>query len=125
MNTRQARISDLHYTGCSECYRSDKVRDRAKELRKQGYRAVVVTERCERTRRGLKSEHYTSYSVYVEQKYFDDCSIVQLKKNLSHIPSRIQLATEEFQKTLAAIQAEELNIKDNLKALSEKTYSTK
>jgi len=79
MNEVQAKNEELTFHGSYSHDRNEQ-KEKAIELRKEGYRAVVVNCLPSKLSRGLDG---MGYSVYVEKKYFTDRRIKEIKDILS------------------------------------------
>lgn len=100
MNEITARQNGLSYTGI---YSRDK--DEAKvrlgEIRKQGYKAQLVT---------VKDSPYSrsacigqGYSVYVEARYFRDQQAVNYRRSLANFPTEVQRLQDELAAKIAEL----------------------
>ncbi len=93
MNEIQARREGLCFTGAyARAYEGrEKLKEKAKELRKQGYRARLVTE----SRGGC--------SVYVEQKYYDMQVVEHLRNKIKDVDKMKEAAKEKYETELREI----------------------
>jgi len=113
MTKLQAIQQGLSFTG-SYSHDKEEQKFNAGEIRKQGYRAVVVNVPPDKLSRG---HHGMGYSVYAEKRYFDDKEKIRLQMELNHIPVEKETALNAYKKALQDINAKELEIKEKLKSL--------
>jgi len=114
MIKEQAEMEGLLFTGVYEnSYNKEKVKKRASEFRKQGYRAVVVSEKANKYARG-QNTGIVGYSVYIEQKYFEDERKKKLRFELEGIPGKKEHLLEKYKKELEELEKRDQQIKDEL-----------
>ena len=103
MNKQQAESQQLIYHGA---YNQGKevIKTRAQELRRKGYRAVVVDIPASKYSRG---SHSMGYALYVEKKFFNDERINELNKWISDIPRQKADALSTYNTKLAELDANE------------------
>jgi hypothetical protein len=109
MNAKGAREKGYSFTGIYE--RSmDPVKVRAAELRKQGFKCVVVTEPDSKLSRGPKG---VGYSVYAEQKYF-------VVKDLKTQKNKLEGIKLERERVLRELEEKEQRTLECVNKLEEK-----
>lgn len=98
MNEKQAYKQGYQFTGIYEsAWKKDIVKQRAAEIRKQGFKACMVT-----TDRG--------YSVYAEHKYFVAENLKYNKDVLSRIDLERERAKKEYEQALREIDEKEARL---------------
>lgn len=95
MTERQAREQGLGFTGVST-RDNEEAKRRAKEIRDQGFRAVVTNNHP-----GYSSE---TLRVYAEQKYFIKRNIESMKQRLSMVDAQRKQMKDDYEKNLAAFE---------------------
>jgi len=98
MNKRQAEKEGLAYTGIY-C-RHDEAKQRASELRKQGFRAIVIND----------DGNYRS-SVYASPEYFEERNKQYNKQIFDGIPTTIESIQKEYQQKIEKLE----NLRKELK----------
>ena len=94
MTKRQAYAEWLQFHGCAErSYANERAKKTAADLRKAGYRAVLVND-----------DGFSE--VYVEKQYFVDQTIATLQKRVDSKDARIANAYEKYLQEVAKIEAE-------------------
>jgi predicted xylose isomerase-like sugar epimerase len=113
MKKLEAIKAGYQFTGM---YKRDKeeVQAEVRELKKQGYKAVVVTEPDSPLSRGPKG---TGYSVFAEQKYLRVKELQDNEKRMSYIGERKRMALDEYQRTLREIEDDEQQIREEIERL--------
>jgi hypothetical protein len=96
MNEKKAIEEGYNFTG-SYSHDKEEMKSKAKEIRNEGFAAVVVTSLLSRGSHGM------GYSVFAERKYFYNRNLIENKKTLERIPERIQAAKELFDRTMKEI----------------------
>lgn len=91
MNKQQARKEGLSFTGIY-C-RHEEAKQRASELRKQGFRAVVIPDDG-----GYRS------SVFADDKYFAEQTKQHEKRTFDGIPQRIESLKKEYESKVLELE---------------------
>lgn len=108
MNEKRAQQEGLSFTGIYvRSYESDKAKERAKEIRKQGYKAVMV-------------QVDGGVSVYAEEKYFIDKQMREIKKRLAAVDRQKEYAKEKYEQELQKIEDNRLRMEKMLAELEQK-----
>lgn len=115
MNKKQAESKGYRFTGVYESDK-EKVIARRDELKQKGYKAIVVTVPPNKLSRGF---HGDGYSLYAEQRYFNDEEIVTLKQRLSQIGDRKARALKSYQADIALIEDDEQRWQNELTKLTD------
>jgi hypothetical protein len=105
MTEKQARQEGLMFTGSYLSWKKEEIKNDAAEIRKQGFRAVVVI-----TSGG-------GYSVYAEKKYFTYRRIKDIEMHLSNFGEWKKRAYDEYQKRLKEIDDKIKRLQDELVTL--------
>jgi hypothetical protein len=110
MTEHEARKHGLQYTGH---YNNDKeiVKAKAEEIRKSGFRAVVVTIPHSPLSRGYGG---TGYTVYVERKYALSNSAVEYRKQLEREADSYKRLQDEYEKKLAEMKESYDKVRERL-----------
>ena len=116
MNEEQARREGLGFTG-HYSHNKDEQKAHAKEIRDQGFRAIVVNVPTSKLSRGYRG---MGYSVYAEQKYFDSRRKDVIEGWLEMIPERKCRAQEEYEEKLAEIAKNEESYHTELNDLKQR-----
>ena len=119
MNELQARQQGLSFIGRYERFK-DRVADDLAALRKQGYKAYIVTVPDSPLSRGY-CKGDKGYSIYAEERYFHDKEKKDLQDRLAHMPARKDAAFKEYEKELAELVAEETRMEKRLVELEQLT----
>ena len=115
MNGQQAIASGYHFTGAYErSYNKEKLQEQIKEIRKSGYKAIIVTIPDSPLSRGSIGK---GYSIYAEKKYFTDRERKELEAQLKQIPNRKVSAWDGYQESLQKIDNEKIELERRLEAL--------
>jgi hypothetical protein len=108
MNKRSANQQGLVFTG-NFSWDKEEIKNKANEIRKAGYRAVVVSEPPNPLSRG---HHGTGYSVFVEPKYVNDGIARDCRSRVSRHDDRLASIRAAFEAKLA----EEINAENQRNA---------
>lgn len=115
MREKQAEEKGYRYTGSYERSK-EKIKEELKEYKEQGYKAVIVEVPDSKLSRGYGG---MGYSIYAEQKYFIDREVKDINSRLSNIDSRKQNALDEYNKRIAEIENDKINLEARLKEYSQ------
>ena len=92
MNANKAAQEGLRFTGSYErSYKKDLIKARALEIRKLGFRAVVV-------------DADGGYSVYADEYYFLDRQLTELEARVSYHDDRVARIQAEYETKMAQEQ---------------------
>ena len=115
MNERQAREAGYEYTGVFEwTYNKEKVKARQDDLKKQGYKSVIVTVPADPLSRGGRGG---GLFLYAEKKYFVDQETKELLGRLGRIEGEKAYALKEYQTQLTKIEENESRMRIRLQEL--------
>ena len=105
MNERQARKQGLSFTGkyTSHLMEKNRLLQEAKEIRKRGYRAVIVDCPSSKYSRGGSS---MGWSVYAHAKYFEDIYKVETLETLKNEKKYLSAKIVEMGNRLAEVVKE-------------------
>jgi hypothetical protein len=98
MTEQQAQLKGLQFTGAYSSTDKESIKEEAKLIRDEGYRAVVVTEIS-------KGRNYntTGYSVYAERKYFVERDLTYTTNLKNNLP---ELHKKQLEELISKQQAE-------------------
>jgi len=110
MNKKQAIKENLYFTGhyasAWDHKEIETIKAKAKELRKDGYRAVMVTD-SNRT------------SVYVEERFSQDRAIAGTNKEIGELDLKLDRARAEYEEELERILNQQATLIARLKKLKQ------
>jgi len=106
MNERIAIERGYSFTGHYE-FLKDNLKSPLEKIRKQGYKAVVVTNSSYEFRGAVR---HGGYSIYADQRYFTDRQKAEATSRLSRIQSRRILALKNYHEELAKIKEDEVHL---------------
>ncbi len=106
MNEKQASIKGYAFTGS---YGHDKeiILEKAKEIRKNGFRAVVVNTPPNPLSRG---SYGMGYSVYADRRYFKNERLLEVVKTLQSMPNRYKDLEKEYDENRIKLRTSENNL---------------
>lgn len=99
MNETTAKQNGLNFTGIY-ARSSDEVKPRLEEIRKQGYKAYIVTIKDSLHSRSACISQ--GYAVYTEPSYQQDAQAVKYRNSIAAHPVAVQRLRDEFAAKLAA-----------------------
>ena len=115
MTEQQAREKGYSYTGAYERFK-DELNDDIQRLKKQGYKCAIVTVPDSKLSRGPIS---CGYSIYAEQRYFNDKRIADLKQRLGWIEGQKTRALEKYEAELQKIEEDRVRMEAELEKIAE------
>lgn len=118
MNNRTAIEKGYRFTGF---YERDKEELKAKKethFTSLGYKAVIVLVPDSPYSRSASIS--VGYSIYAEQKYFDDERRINLQKRLQNIPRQKEEAKKDYEKIINMIETDALKYQVELNNLTVK-----
>lgn len=86
------------------------------KVRKQGYKAVIVTEPPDKYARGYSGKTYT---IYAEELYSIDRKIENANKQLDRIPGEREYLRKKYEEELRIINQRELDFREMLQRYTE------
>lgn len=95
----------------------EKVQERLKEIKAQGYKAVIVTIPDSKYSRGIISE---GYCIFCEERYMLDKAIAQINLNLAEIEERKARAYEQYLRELSKIDQDQAQMEEHLNELQQR-----
>lgn len=99
MNKAQAKQQGLQFHGTYE-RNKELLKPRAAELRKRGYRAVIVTIPRDKYSRGHGGP---GYSIYVDESYFNDQRIVHLQDDIGRYEIRRRKIESDYAQAIVEL----------------------
>jgi hypothetical protein len=110
---RQAENKGYMFTG-DFSHDKEEIKDRAEKIRKDGYKAMVVSKPPDPLSRG---HHGTGYSVYAERKFFIDRAIAGLERSLATFPKQFEEMKQRHEREIRELTEEKERREERLKKL--------
>ena len=109
------------FTGSYSSYK-DEILAKKEELKKQGYKSVIVESRYSGLERmaGVRKGGIAGYSLYAERKYSIDKEIEAREENIERHEERVQQLKEQFEKDLKDLIDDKNKDIERIKELKEK-----
>lgn len=117
MKEQEARARGYHYSSISDLGINNDFSKRREEIKKLGYKSVIVNERVSQYSRSCPGMAYRV--LYIEQRYFDDREIGELEWKINSREAKLLKAKEAYEAEVAKIESETqraIDRKNELKA---------